>query len=65
VSGDGHEVAAIGRTPAGRVVGSDAYIFRYEDGISVVVQFNSEQAVDRAQTRAVADAIHAAATAAS
>jgi CubicO group peptidase (beta-lactamase class C family) len=59
--GDGHEVTAIGRTPHVRVLGVDMHALRYDDGITVVVHFNSGQSTDRAQLRAVADAIHEAA----
>lgn len=59
----GHDVTAVGRTPAWTVLGSDAHVLRYADGTSVVLHFNSGQVVDRARLRAVADAIHAAAAA--
>jgi CubicO group peptidase (beta-lactamase class C family) len=61
-SGDGHEVTAIGRTPTGNIVGTDTHALRYADGITVVVHFNIGQSADRAQVRAVADAIHEAAS---
>jgi hypothetical protein len=60
--GDGHEVTAIGRTPTGNIVGTDTHALRYVDGITVVVHFNIGQSADRAQVRAVADAIHEAAS---
>ena len=60
-SGAGHDVTAIGRAPSAHRPGVDTHAIRYADGITVVVSFNSGQATDRTQTKAVVDAIHAAA----
>jgi CubicO group peptidase (beta-lactamase class C family) len=57
---DGNQVERIGRRPY--AVGTDVQAVRYlDDGISVVVHFNSDAHVDRAPVLAVADAAHAAA----
>ncbi|MGZ8761653.1 MAG: serine hydrolase domain-containing protein [Aeromicrobium sp.] len=56
----GLEVDAFGRGPNG--LGTSGYMLKFSDGISVVVHFNSGEWSDFTQIRAVADAIHTAAT---
>jgi CubicO group peptidase (beta-lactamase class C family) len=58
-TGDGNEVTSIGRRPYR--VGTELHTVHYlEDGVSVVVLFNSDAWQDRSQIIAVVDQIHAA-----
>lgn len=59
--GDGHDVTAIGRTPGG--LGTLTYLYRYADGISIVLHFNSDNVPDRTETDALVDRIHETAVA--
>lgn len=54
--GKGHEVASTGRRPGG--LGTDLQVFRYADGVTVVVHFNSHEQTDPAVTRKVSEDLH-------
>jgi CubicO group peptidase (beta-lactamase class C family) len=53
---DGITPAVTGRQPNG--IGNNLYVYNYADGISVVLQYNSDEIASKADIRKIADEIH-------